>query len=184
MRAVEGDRRVDVVHDVPHLNGSHGSPQSLLLHEWLELVDSAVCHQREEQMTVPDDVRSNIAPLLDDLIVQRTSWALRARQCQRAELDLASACLFPGPTPAITVETSSELSIGSELDGVFRAIVRRQGRIITALELHELPRRAGKPSRRGRSWLLAPGLKHRQSRPCGIKQFEPIASDDQSRRVL
>src|SRR5215468_344283 len=64
---------------------------SLRLLDRLELVDSAVHLQRQEQMTVPDDVRGDVAPLPDDLIVQRTRRALRARQCQRTELDLAGA---------------------------------------------------------------------------------------------
>src|SRR5262245_53166694 len=101
-------------------------------------------------MTVPDDVRSDIGPLPDDLIVQRTGRALRARQCEPAEFDLTGAGGFPGPASAITVDASGELSAIGELDRVLRAIVRRQGRIITALELHELPRRSRQSRRSGR----------------------------------
>src|SRR5262245_12716653 len=102
-------------------------------------------------MTVPDDVRSDIAPLLDDLIVQRARWALRACQCERAELDLAGTSCCPRPTDAITADAHDELSAAGTPDGVFRACVRRQRRIVHALELHELPRRSGKSSRRRRS---------------------------------
>lgn len=38
-----------------------------------ELVDSAVGHQRQEEMTIQDEVGSNVAPLPHDLIVQGTS---------------------------------------------------------------------------------------------------------------
>src|SRR5262245_16012622 len=100
-------------------------------------------------MTVPDDVRSGIPPLPAALIVQRTGRALSACEGQRADLDLAGARGFPGPASAITVDTSGELSAIGELDGVLRAIVRRQDRVITALELHELPRRSSQ-SRRSR----------------------------------
>src|SRR5262245_36531399 len=95
-------------------------------------------------MIVSDDVRSDVRPHLDDLIVERARRALRARERQRPEFDLAWACGLPGPDPAITVDSSVQLSAGEKLDGVLRAIVGRQRRVIHALELHQLPRRAGK----------------------------------------
>jgi len=35
--------------------------------EWLELVNPAICHQREKEVSVPDHVRSDGAPLLHNL---------------------------------------------------------------------------------------------------------------------
>src|SRR5215471_14436141 len=95
-------------------------------------------------MTVPGDVRSNVRPLLHDLIVHRARRALSARERQRPELDLARACGFPGPNPAITVDASVQLSAGEKLDGVLRPVVWCESRVIHALKLHQLPRRAGK----------------------------------------
>ena len=61
---------------------------SLRLHGRFELIDSAVCHQRQEEMAVPDDVRANVAPLFHDVIVQGAGRTRGACQRQRTELDL------------------------------------------------------------------------------------------------
>src|SRR5262245_27262424 len=115
----------------------------------LELVDSAVRHQCQKQMTVPDDIRPNVAPLLHEVIVQRTGQALRTRQRQRAELDLVRAAGLPRTVSAIAVDARNQLSAGGEFDRVPCAVIGSQRRVITALELDQLPRRAYE-SQRGR----------------------------------
>ena len=50
----------------------------------LELVDSAIGHQRQKEVTILDDVRPDEAPMLDDRIVQRAGRAHGARERERA----------------------------------------------------------------------------------------------------
>lgn len=78
------------------------SPAEMIRHRlWLrlldrfELVDPAVGHQREEEMTVFHDVRPDKAPLLHKVIVQGARRALGARQRQRPELELIRADHLP-----------------------------------------------------------------------------------------
>lgn len=61
------------------------------LPEWFELVDPAVCHQREEEMTVLDHVRPDVAPLPHNLIVQGPGRTFGARQGQWTELEFISS---------------------------------------------------------------------------------------------
>jgi hypothetical protein len=114
-----------------------------------ELVDAAVGHEREEQVAVLDDVRSNVAPLLHDLIVQRARRALRSCQRERTELELARAARFPSAASSIPVDARGQPAAGTEFDGVLRAIIGSSPRVVTALELDELPRRPFEPGRLG-----------------------------------
>ena len=50
-----------------------------LLGHRFEFVDPAVCHQREEQVTVLNHEGTDATPLLHDLIVQRSRRALATR---------------------------------------------------------------------------------------------------------
>ena len=95
-------------------------------------------------MTVPDDVRADVASLLHDVIVQGTGRAPGARQGQRAELDLRAG-RFPGAASAIAADARVQLSASAEFDRVLRAVIGRQRRIVTVLEPDETPGRAGEP---------------------------------------
>ena len=70
------------------------------LRDRFELIDPAVCHQREIEMTVLEQIRPNVAPLLHNLI-ERFGLALGAREGQRTELKLIRAALLPGPAPRL-----------------------------------------------------------------------------------
>ena len=104
-----------------------------------ELVDSAVGHQRQKEATVAHHVRPDEPPLLHDVIVQGPRGTCRAGQSQWAELELAGAIRCPGPASSIAINTRRQLSIGTELNCVLCAIVRRQRRVVAALEPDELP---------------------------------------------
>ena len=70
---------------------------STALLDRFELVDPAVCHQREKKMAVLDHVRPYVRPLLHDLIVHGRIGAHGARQRQRTELQLIRPARLPRP---------------------------------------------------------------------------------------
>src|SRR5262249_35668204 len=138
----------------------------------------------EKETTVPDHVRSNVAPLSDYLIVQRTWWALGACERQRTEFNLARAARFPGPASAITVDARCQFSIGFKVKCVLRAVGRHERRVVAALEFHELPRRSSKRGRRRGGRCLTTGSKDCQSCSFRIEQLEVISTDRQPRGVF
>ena len=80
--------------------------------------------------------------MLHDVIVEEAGWTFRAGQRQWTELDLIRAGRLPGAAPSVAVDACGQLSARAEFDRVLCPLVRRQRRVITALELDELPRLA------------------------------------------
>src|SRR6185436_720957 len=84
----------------------------------LELVRAAVGHESEKEMTVLDQEGPDTAPLFDDLIVQRSGGALRAREGERTELELIGTTRCPGAASAVAVDAGGQPSIGFKCDRV------------------------------------------------------------------
>src|SRR5688572_5681881 len=81
------------------------------------------------------------------------SGALGARQRQRTELQLIRPARLPRPCPSIAIDPSSHTTAAAEFDGVFFTVVWRQGLVIAALELDELPGCSRKWRRRAQDCL-------------------------------
>src|SRR4029450_3460347 len=102
--------------------------------------DPSVRHQRQKKMPVLHHVRPDVAPLLHDLIMQGPRRALGTRQRQWTKLEGIGTARFPRTATSIAVDACGQPAARSELDAVLSAVVWRQRRPITALELDELPR--------------------------------------------
>lgn len=75
---------------------------------------------------------------------------MRARQREWAELKLAGAVRCPGPSSPIAIDERRQLAIEAELDGVLRALVRRQPPW-NLTSCHDVPRSEGEFDGKGRS---------------------------------
>jgi hypothetical protein len=105
----------------------------------LKLIDAAVRHQRQEEMTVFDDVRSDKLPLLDDLIMEGTGRARSAGERKQAELELIRSRRLPGASTPVAVDPYAYMTIGPEGDGVLCLVVRDQSCVVAPLEPDKLP---------------------------------------------
>src|SRR5690606_3076597 len=70
-----------------------------------ELVDPAVRFQRQKEMAVSDDVRADVLPLLDDVVVERVGWTHGSGQREWTEFE-ACPVRLPCASAAIAVDAS------------------------------------------------------------------------------
>src|SRR5688572_20223973 len=70
----------------------------------LELIDAAVGHQRQEEVTIPDDVGPDEVPMLYDHIMQRPGRAHPSRESERTELGLTWADRLPRASTPVAID--------------------------------------------------------------------------------
>ncbi len=115
-------------------------------------------------MAVPDGIRPEVRPVIDDAIVQRAGRAHRARDSERSELDLTPSRGFPRSARAVAIDTRAHGTLRRKGESVLRPVFGSEDRAVAALELHETPgssardclrRPAAGPARRRRRRVRA-----------------------------
>jgi hypothetical protein len=101
-----------------------------------ELVDATVGHEGQKEVAVAERVRAHKSEIAGKSIVQRSGRTGRTREGERANRELIPRRL-PRPAPTVAVDACADSILRSEREGVFRSIVRRQRRVVAALELHD-----------------------------------------------
>jgi hypothetical protein len=80
--------------------------------------------------------------MLDDEVWSDPGGHIARVSANRPKLELIRSRRLPRSGPAVAVDSRAHTAIGPERDRVLRPVIGRQRLVVTALKLHELPRRA------------------------------------------